>query len=603
MRGRGLAWVLFNTMGYWLPNPARARAPFIRPYFAAVTRRPAVLLRTLLPLLLTAAVVLGLGSYFETSDDAHFALLFSGATAAAPQPVLAQYFHGLGHGLAAAYTIAPLVPWYGLLTGLLLLGATLLSFRVLHQLLRPHLPPKWLLGALTLFFLLGWLEHWQWFSHVRVAALLSLSGLLVLAAPGGRGRWLPGLAAVLLGCLIRPSAAGLGLLAALPAAAWLAWRTAAGWRAARPIGAALGGWLLVQSALSLTASPEAAGFRALDARLALVLDYQLTRPQPRTAADSLTVAAVDDWLFGADSLVNPAALDRLYRFDAPYFLRYTLPAKLQLRLVLLARDYFPLLLALAGAAVFSCRLPPSKRRWYWLTQLYFGAALLLLAGVLKLPPRLALPLLDGWLLASLAALLSGALPAKPPHARHRILRLGLSGIGLLVVGLYAAKTWHRTEVLRAERKRHANRLEAVRYHRWYDASFTVKYFSHPLPLPPLVLAGTDDLFKSLSPFRRYSLGPRPVLLLTGWPAHEAGPRQLLRQLSGQPAQLPGLRRLAQRPFGTTPLWLLSDEVAPVLARQLGGAPAFRPWQVVPDMGRSLNAGPAWWYSVNPQPEH
>ena len=47
-----------------------------------MTRRPACFLHTLLPLLLTATVVLGLGSYFETSDDEHFALLFSGATAA-----------------------------------------------------------------------------------------------------------------------------------------------------------------------------------------------------------------------------------------------------------------------------------------------------------------------------------------------------------------------------------------------------------------------------------------------------------------------------------------------------------------------------------------
>jgi hypothetical protein len=565
-----------------------------------VTRRPAFLFHTLLPLLLTVAVVLGLGSYFETSDDEHFALLFSGATAASPQPVLAQYFHGLGHGLAAAYTVAPLVPWYGLLLALLLLGATLLFFRVLYQLLRPHLRPRWLPGALALFFLLGWLEHWQWFSHVRVAALLSLSGLLVLAGPGGRRRWLPGLLAILLGCLIRPSAAGLGLLAALPAAGWLAGRAEAA--PARPIGAALGLWLAVQTTLSLTASPTAAEFRALDSRLALALDYQLTRPQPRTAADSLTVAAVNSWLFGADSLVSPAALDRIYHVDARYFFSRTLPAKLQLRLVLLARDYFPLLLALAVAAGFSFRLPRPARRWYWLTQLYFGAAVLLLAGLLKLPPRLALPLLDGWLLASLTALLGGKVAAKPSTSRRRAWQVGMAGAAMLMVGLYAAKAWHRTEILRAEQKRHAYGLKTLRHHRWYDASYAVKHFAHRLPLPPLVLAGTDDLFKSLSPFRRYSLGPQPVLLLTGWPAHEAGPRRLRQLLSGSAAQLPGLRQLAQLKYGYTPLWLLSDEVAPVLARQLGGPPAFHPWQIAP-ASELWNCPGLHWYSVNPQPAH
>jgi hypothetical protein len=564
----------------------------------------------LLPLGLSAAVLLGLGSYFETSDDAHFALLFSGATAAAPQPVLAQYFHGLSHGLAAAYTVAPLVPWYGLLTGLLLLGATLLYVRVLHQLLRPHLRPGALLASLALFFLVGWLEHWQWFSHVRVAALLSLGGLVLLAAPGRRGRWLPGLLAVLLGCLMRPSAAGLGLLAALPAAVWLAARPETGWRAARPIGAGLGLWLAVQAALGCTAPPGAAQFRALDGRLALALDYQLTRPQPRTAADSLTVAAVDHWLFGADTLVNPAALDRIYRFDAHYFLSHTLPAKLALRFTLLARDYFPLLLALAVMAGFSYRLPRPARRWYWLTQAYFGAAVLLLAGLLKLPPRLALPLLDGWLLASLAALLGGGPAASPaetavakPSGWRRSRRWGTVGVGLAVVALYAAKTAHRTQVLQAESRHHTDRLEYLRDARGQREKIVATYFDHPLPLPPLVLAGTDDLFKSLSPFRRYSLGPRPVLLLTGWPAHEAGPRHLLQQLTGQPTQLAGLRQLAQRPFGTTPHWLLAADVAPVLARQLGGPPAFRPWQVAPEMGRPSNINLAWWYSVNPQSGH
>jgi hypothetical protein len=570
-------------------------------YFIVVTRWLPFLFHTLLPLMLVALVVFGLGSYFETSDDEHFALLFSGATAASPQPVLAQYFHGLGYGLAAAYTIAPLVPWYGLLTGLLLLGATLLYFRVLHQLLRSHLSPKLLLGSLILCFLLVWLEHWQWFSHVRVAALLSLGGLLVLAASGGRERWLPGLLAVLLGCLIRPSAAGLGLVAALPAAAWLAWRAETSWRAARPLGAALGLWLVVQAVLHLTAPPEAAGFRALDSRLALALDYQLTRPQPRTAADSLTVAAVDSWLFGADTLVNPAALDRIYHFDQRYSLTHTLPAKLQLRLGLLARDYFPLLLALAVGAGLSFRLPRLARRWYWLTQLYFGAAVLLLAGLLKLPPRLALPLLDGWLLASLVALLDNE-PKTGLFKLRQVLRIGLGGAGAVVIGLYLTKTWHRTEVLRAEQKQHARSLENVRYHRWYDASFTVKYFERPLPLPPLVLGGTDDLFKSLSPFCRYSLGPRPVLLLTGWPAHEAGPRRLRQLLSGQAAQLPGLRQLALLEYGYTPLWLLSDDVAPVLARQLGGAPPFRPWQVAPE-AELWNCPGLHWYSVKPQPTH
>lgn len=545
---------------------------------------------------------MGVGSFFETGDDQHFAFLFSGATAAGPQPVLAQYFHGLGHGLAAAYTLAPLVPWYGLLTGLLLLAATLMFFRVLYQQLRPYLQPGPLAGAIVLFFLLGWLEHWQWVSHVRVAALLGLGGLLLWAAPGSRWRWLPGLAAVLLGCLIRPSAAGLGLLAALPAAAWLGWRAETGWRVARSIGAALGVWLAVQGGLSATATPGAAQFRSLDSRLALALDYQLTRPMPRTAADSLTVAAVDTWLFSADTLVNSAALDRIYRFDAPYFLTQKLPAKLTQRLTLLARDYFPLWLALAVAAGFSGRLPLPKRRWYWLTQAYFGGAVLLLAGVLKLPPRLALPLLDGWLLATLAALL-GPGPVATFTAWGQGWRLSFIGIGVLVVGLYAAKIGHRTQVLRAENQQHTEALRQLRHDRTTqedmhphiaaDERSDYALYLDPVRLrQPLVLGGADDLFKSLSPFRRYSLGPQPVVLLTGWPAHEAGPRQLLRRVSSHATQQQGLWQLAYE--GDEVSWLLSDEVAPVLARQLGGPPLFRPWPLVPHEPLPYGNGLRWY---------
>lgn len=571
------------------------------------------IVRVLLPLLLSASTVLALGSYFETSDDEHFVLLFSGATAAAPVASLPLYFHGLSHGLAAAYTAVPAVPWYGLLLAGLLAGATVLFFLVLSKLLRPLGRPAVVAGALVLFFLVAWLEHWLWFSHVRVAALLALSGLLTLAlAPIRSGRWPLGLAAVLLGCLLRPSAAGLGLLVATPAAGWLAWGLGrSGKLALRPVGAAWAVWLAVQGGLILTATPADQQHRTLDARLALVLDYQLLRPAPRTTVDSMTVVAVNNWLFSADTLINTSALHQIYHFDEAYFLASTLPAKLTERLVLVARDYFPLLLALAVAAGYAWRLPHQDRHWFWLTQGYFMALLLLLAGVLKLPPRLALPLFDGWVLASLAALLGPAARRSASAAganygigegRERRLQQALAGLMVLATTLYVAKTAHRTQVLRAECQAHSQALQQLTRDRLDRKKNVVRSLGQSLPPEPLVLGGADDLFKSLSPFRRYTLGPGPVLLLTGWPAHAAGPRGQWQELSGRQPVLAGTRELAQQPLGRGPRWLLSAEVAPVLARLLGGGPTFRPWLVAPEMSLDRNSGLNW-YTVKPRPAH
>ena len=67
----------------------------------------------LLPLVLVMATVAGLGSYYETSDDTTLAWLFSGVLAQPPVSALPLYFHGYGHGLAAAYVAWPGVPWVG----------------------------------------------------------------------------------------------------------------------------------------------------------------------------------------------------------------------------------------------------------------------------------------------------------------------------------------------------------------------------------------------------------------------------------------------------------------------------------------------------------
>jgi hypothetical protein len=289
-------------------------------------------------------------------------------------------------------------------------------------------------------------------------------------------------------------------------------------------------------------TPATARYRALDRQLAAVLDYHLLRPAPRTPADSLTAAAVPLWLFGDESIVNEAACRRVFMpTDAPAVSRALL-AKLAVRLGLLARDYFAVLLALALTAGWALR-HGQNRACVVLTQLSFAALLLALATLLKLPPRLALPLLDFWLLANLAACgrtQSQALVGGKP-LQMRLLLAATAFISLL----YGAKTWHRNQVLQREQQCHELALAEIGRR---TAGRT------------RIVAGADDLLKSLSPFTTYSLGAGPVLWLTGWPSHDPSQQAQYRQLSGQSTQAGCLRVLAAKPPGQV-TWVLAPQTA------------------------------------------
>ncbi|WP_460502053.1 hypothetical protein, partial [Hymenobacter agri] len=332
----------------------------------------------------------------------------------------------------------------------------------------------------------------------------------------------------------------------------------------------------------LSQTPAEARVQARDARLARILDYDQLLPAPRTTTDSLGTAAIGLWLLGDSTVVDPVLRGPVYRFDAPDFFGRILPAKLQLRARQLGRDYFPILLALLVTAVAIRRTRPVSRS-FWLIQVAFAMGLLALAGILKLPPRLALPLLDCWLLTNLIYWLNPAVNARGEAvgltasedgattfgssasslstllgtgAGQGFRRLLAIGILLLVSGLYAAKTWHRHLVLRQEQRRHER---------------PIRFLRHQGGRPVRILAGTNDLLKSLSPFSSYSPGPGPVLLLTGWPAHDASQASLRRALTGTTDQTECLRRLAQLPtYGAPPqaVWLLTAETAHWLSRRL-----------------------------------
>ena len=510
----------------------------------------------LLPLALVAATVAGLGSYFEASDDLLLAWLFSGVIALRPVPSVPLYFHGFGHALAAAYTAVPTVPWFGLLLGGSMLLATVLTFAVLDKLLRPRWRAEVITLALVVFFGLAWVEHWLWFSYVRVALLLAGAAVLFAAQrPGSRKALAVGLVGLLAAWCMRPSLAVMGLAVALPAAVWLA----GSWRQAR---ATLAGSMAVLVLATLLAAavqtPNEAHTQARDRYFARILDFDQLRPQPRTPADSLGTAALSLWLMGDATVVNEEMCQRAYQFNMRDFLTREVPAKLYLRAGLLLRDYFPLLLALAATALAAGRRP-GFAVGFWLVQAAFAGLLVFLAGWLKLPPRLELPILDFWLLANGAFLLKPTeTPARRPMPAFVWPAFALAGV---VAGLlYGAKTWHRHRVLSQERRQHESGLRYIQAR----SGGSVR-----------ILAGTNDLLKSLSPFRRYSLGPGPVLLLTGWSSHDASQARLRQALTGTTDQTECLRRLARRPtFGVSPqaLWVLSPETAHWLSRRfrLGG---------------------------------
>lgn len=531
--------------------------------------RLAILVRTvLLPLALSAVTVLGLGSYYETNDDGTLAWLFSGVLALNPVPSVPLFLHGYGHLLAAAYTVAPGVPWLGLLLGALLAAATVLTFAVLDNLLRPYLRPRPVVLVLTLFFGLAWLEHWLWFSHGRVVMVLAGAGVLFAAQRAGRrGALLLGLVALGAAWLVRPSLAVLGAGAAMPAAIWLA----GNWRRAVPVLASMAlGLLLAAGILHLQQTPAEARAQQRDVTFARSLDFDQLRTQPCITVDSFGTAAISLWLLGDSTVVNEAMIRRAYRFDAAQFSAHEVPAKLRLRAGLLARDYFPLLLALAITA-WAIAHRRGRHGWFWLVQLGFTGGLILLVGLFKLPPRLALPLLDFWLMTNIIYWLKAvemdrgvtapaAINIWAWQPRSPLMRSLSAVVGVVVVSLYGAKTWHRHQVLSQERRQHESGLRYIQAR----SGGSVR-----------ILAGTNDLLKSLSPFRRYSLGPGPVLLLTGWSSHDASQARLRQALTGTTDQTECLRRLARRPtFGVSPqaLWVLSPETAHWLSRRfrLGG---------------------------------
>ncbi|SET29833.1 hypothetical protein [Hymenobacter actinosclerus] len=493
-------------------------------------RRLWILLLPLGLLLLSGGL---LGTYFETNDDLAILGMVRGITTAAPQTDLYLYFHGYAALWTWLYAAWPLVPWYGLTLYGLLYGATVLVAAVLNQLLRPHLPPGPRFLVLGLLFGLAWLEHGFWFNYTRVPLLLAGATLLYTATRYTARGWrvlVPGLLLVGAAAGIRPGGALLGLLAAAPAAWWLAGRPALG---------VLAGQLLLVGALALMVgqSETAAAYRRFDTRVAFFNDYRLATAPPAAQlpdpTDRLALTAARRWMYSDSTLTSEAFFNRVVQVRPADYLRHTAPAKLARTLLGLGRDYFPLLLLLGLSALAVGQGRPTGQRLFWAVQLGFTGLLLGLGTLLKLPPRVALPLLDFWLLANLIFVVRrGLLPRRPLATRAT----RLAGLALLLAtGAYAYKTAHRRHVLQQERATNEQQLRQLLTAAGRSAV--------------LVTDGLAEAYKSYSPFapRPWAAGPPRVLMLTGWPSYSPAQPQLLAALTGTRAFGPALARLVRRP--------------------------------------------------------
>lgn len=492
-----------------------------------------------LPALLLLAAGCGLGCYYETNDDLAITQLLRGASAGAPVTDLHLYFHGLAKLLALGYKAAPGWPWYGLVLYSLLYLATVAAFAVLDQLLRPRVSAVWLTLGLVLFFAVAWLEHGLWFNYSRVPILLSGTGVLLAAQLGRHKRFVVlGLCMVGVAWLIRPSMAMLGLLAAAPGAWWLG-----GKLGGRVLALAVGGLVVGSVALALTNTPETATYRTLDVFKSNRNDYQLYHALPRTSADILGVQALDNWLLGDSVTVNEAFFRRAMRFDLGRFTQHQAPIKLRVVGALLLRDYFPLLLGQVVLGWLVWRR--GKLRAFWLIQLAYAALVLGLGIVLKLPPRVGLPLMDLWVLSNLAYVLTCV---KPRLSARAVRVMGVCA--LVAVALYGYKTLHRVVVLRRERAAHEAYLTQVR--RIVDNRI-------------IVTAGLETAYKGLSPFKVYDVSQRPILSLVGWTTLDPANAALRKQLTGTRDLPVALQRLTKRPDVA---WLLTPPMARFLAYYL-----------------------------------
>lgn len=459
---------------------------------------------------------------------------------AAPGPVgnLHLYFHGLSFLLAALYKIAPLVPWFGITLYLLLYSSLVLLYHVLFEVLQPRMSALAMGSCFALLYWFAWQETALLMNFTRLPVLLVGSGVLFAAHRGGKWSALGiGMVAVVLGWCIRPSAGILGLVAAIPGAWWLS-----RFRAVVPVLSA-GGLMVMGSVLiSSSYTPVEKTYRRLDVWKASYSDFLLYQTKPVTKADSLGILSVQHWSLGDSTVVNEQLFQRVFHFDQDIFVRQTILHKAFASFYVL-RDYYALLVLFPMAV--GLWLSWNKKwlqNWeFWLAQIAFTALLLVLTIAMKLPLRVASPLLSVWTAGIVIYIAQRSLgPLRLPA----VWRWALYAI----LPLFSYKLWRDSreyKLSQAQNEAYLKQIYALAQHK------------------TLVSAGVEWAYEMLSPFTTYELSDKPVVTLMSWLTLEPSLVELRNQLTGTRDFEESLKRLAVKP-GV--IWIIRDEYAAYLRR-------------------------------------
>ena len=512
-----------------------------------------------LAVLLFCSTYLFFGFYYETNDDQLITLLLQGITIQPPLQNMALYFLGWSQILVWLYSIAPAVPWYGLMLYGLLWGATVLAFVFL---LRSAVRYNWLelLGWLLLFFLSSWLEHLLWFNYTRVPLLLTgTSFLWLISKYRHKNNWLRLVLAgilFLMALCIRPSAAILGAALVIPAIFLFSDGKIVLKDYLKPIFI----YLVVGSGffiyLQATQTPAARQYQRLDWLKSTVLDYQIYQPNLSTKADALAYRAIQEWLLADTEVVNEAFYARAGNSNLSYISKQVAPVKLANLGSVLVRDHFFVLALNAVLLLFIFRYRTYNAycpRWLIGYQFYFWAIILALGIFLKSPPRVLTPCISLYTLVHLALYFK----LKPQITSKRQLNWFLSISLLLLAGLQLYKVQHRANWQQQQQQKNEMFLAEVKN------SFKGKLLVAPV-LP--------DYFRSLSPFCNYNFGNNFVFLLTGWTTLDPAFTTYWQQLTGQPNYAGAVAWLATNKEA---IWLLNPSFYPFLNQY------FKTWHATP----------------------
>ncbi len=458
-----------------------------------------------------------------------------GLYAAKPLGELHLIHYGIGYIISGLYSFLPSIPWYGVVLYLALYLAMLLSFGLLHRLCRKRLTNEQVFALLIFFYLLAWFEHALWFNYTRVPVLLAAAAFLNYSfadkTPGPTHNRLLGLnlLAFLLALCIRPNAAVLGLLIALPGAIRV---TALAHLDIRNLVTSAVpffiGTILFSLVITLTRSEEGIAYQTVDRLNMMYNDFGMISLRPRTNSDTARAYAVRAWMIGDREQINERFFHRVGVENWNQYLTTKMPLKLKAASIALSKNYY-LIFILNFVLIYVClrkqRSAP-RRRLVWLTQIWVLLLVVGMGGLLKLPPRLLMPTLTVWTLLNILMYFRrrGTGFPKLPLAVW-LAMVAIAGFHIYSVG------W-RIDLL--ARRRRLN--EAL------FSNLNQQFQRHTL-----LMAGAETYLAGLSPWTNYSFGKNRVLPLTGWNTLDPSYRRYYTALSGEPSWPRAVRKLAYQP--------------------------------------------------------